>query len=58
LYKHEKWQRASGESEARLSYFKATHFYASELAAASTNAENEQKSELGKKRSSGKMENR
>jgi hypothetical protein len=58
LYKQEKWQRASGESEARLSYFKSTHFYASELAAASTNAENEQKSELGKKRSSGKMENR
>jgi hypothetical protein len=57
LYKQEKWQRASGESEARLSYFKSTHFYASELAAASTNAENEQKSELGKKRSSGKMEN-
>jgi hypothetical protein len=43
LYKQEKWQLASGESEARLSYFKATHFYASELAAASTNAENEQK---------------
>jgi hypothetical protein len=58
LYKQEKWQRASGESEARLSYFKSTHFYASELAAASTNAENEQKSELGQKRSSGKMETR
>ncbi|MCM0042229.1 MAG: DUF4407 domain-containing protein [Algoriphagus sp.] len=58
LYKNEKWQRASGESEARLSYFKATHFYASELAAASINAENEQKSELSKKRAIGKMENR
>ena len=49
LYKQEKWKRSSGESEARLSYFKSTHFYASDLAAASTNAENEQKSELGKK---------
>ena len=58
LYKNEKWQRASGESEARLSYFKATHFYASELSAAATNAASEQKSELGKKRSSGKVENR
>lgn len=58
LYKQEKWQRASGESEARLSYFKSTHFYASELAAASINAENEQKSELGRKRSIRKMENR
>jgi hypothetical protein len=50
LYKNEKWERASGESEARLSYFKATHFYASELSAAATNAANEQKSELGKKK--------
>ena len=58
LYKQEKWQRVSGESVARLNYFKATHFHASDLAAASTNAENEQKSELGKKRSIGKMENR
>ena len=58
LYKQEKWKRLSGESEARLSYFKSTHFYASELAVASTNAENEQKSELGKKRAIGKMENR
>ena len=48
LYKHEKWQRASGESEARLSYFKATHFYASDLAAASTNLGNEQKNQVGK----------
>jgi hypothetical protein len=58
LYKNEKWERASGESEARLSYFKATHFYASELSAAATNVANEQKSEMGKKRSSGKVENR
>ena len=58
LYKNEKWERASGESEARLSYFKATHFYASELSAAATNVANEQKSEMGKKRASGKMENR
>ncbi len=58
LYKQEKWKRSSGESEARLSYFKSTHFYASELAAASTNAENEQKSELGKERSIRQMENR
>ena len=58
LYKNEKWQRVNGESEARLSYFKATHFYASELYAASTNLENEQKFELSNKRSSGKMENR
>lgn len=57
LYKQEKWQRASGESEARLNYFKSTHFYASDLAAEATNAANEQKSELGKKKSSGKMEN-
>ena len=27
LYKNEKWELASGESEARLSYFKATHFF-------------------------------
>lgn len=58
LYKQEKWQRASGESEARLSYFKSTHFYASELAAAATNAENEQQFELGKNRSIGNGENR
>jgi hypothetical protein len=58
LYKHEKWQRSSGESEARLNYFKATHFYASDLTAASTNAENEHKFELNKKRSIGKRENR
>ena len=50
LYKNEKWQRASGESEARLSYFKATHFYASDLAAATTNAENAQKFGLGSAR--------
>ena len=48
LYKNEKWQRASGESEARLNYFKSTHFYASDLAAATTNAANEQKSGLGR----------
>jgi hypothetical protein len=47
LYKNEKWQRASGESEARLNYFKSTHFYASDLAAASANAANEQKFGLG-----------
>lgn len=58
LYKQEKWQRATGESEARLSYFKSTHFYASELSAASTNAANEQKFDLTKKRPIGKMENR
>lgn len=58
LYKQEKWQRSSGESVARLNYFKATHFYASDLAAASTNAENEHKFELNKKRAIGKMENR
>jgi hypothetical protein len=57
LYKNEKWQRANGESEARLNYFKSTHFYASELSAAATNAANEQKSELGKKSSIGKKEN-
>jgi hypothetical protein len=50
LYKNEKWLRTSGESEARLSYFKATHFYASDLAAASTNAANEQKFGLGSAR--------
>jgi hypothetical protein len=44
LYTNEKWQRASGESEARLNYFKSTHFYASDLAAEATNAANEQKS--------------
>lgn len=58
LYKNEKWQRATGESEARLNYFKSTHFYASDLAAEATNAANEQKSKLGKKRSFGKVENR
>jgi hypothetical protein len=58
LYKNEKWHRASGESEARLSYFEATHFYASELSAAATNAANEQKSELRKKKSIGKVDNR
>jgi len=44
LYTNEKWQRTSGESEARLNYFKSTHFYASDLAAEATNAANEQKS--------------
>jgi hypothetical protein len=44
LYKNEKWQRASGESEARLNYFKSTHLYSSDLAAEATNAANEQKS--------------
>lgn len=58
LFKKEKWERASGESEARLSYFKATHFYASDLAAEATNAANEQKFELGKKKASGNKENR
>ncbi|MFM2250154.1 MAG: hypothetical protein RLZZ358_1081 [Bacteroidota bacterium] len=48
LYKNEKWQRATGESEARLNYFKSTHFYASDLAAATTNAANEQKYGLGR----------
>jgi hypothetical protein len=57
LYKNEKWQRAKGESEARLNYFKSTHFYASDLAVEATNAANEQKFELGKKRSIGKKEN-
>jgi hypothetical protein len=51
LYKYEKWHRASGESEARLSYFKSTHFYASDLAAASTNLKNEQKNQVGKSNS-------
>ena len=51
LYKNEKWQRASGESEARLSYFKATHFYASNLAAEATNAAKEQKSGVFQKQS-------
>jgi len=51
LYKDEKWQRASGESEARLSYFQSTHFYASKLAAEATNAANEQKSGVFQKQS-------
>ena len=49
LYRKEKWAFASGESDARLNYFKSTHFYASDLAAASANAANEQKFGLGSK---------
>lgn len=31
LFKGEKWVKAKGESEARVSYFQDTHFYATEL---------------------------
>ncbi len=54
LYTNEKWQRASGESEARLNYFESTHFYASDLAAEATNVANEQKSGVGQMRPSEK----
>lgn len=31
LFKGEKWTKAKGESEARVSYFQDTHFYATDL---------------------------
>lgn len=40
LFKGEKWTFAKGESEARVSYFQDTHFYATDLKKEKTNKKN------------------
>jgi hypothetical protein len=40
LFKGEKWTKAKGESEARVSYFQDTHFYATDLSKEKTNRKN------------------
>ena len=40
LFKSEKWTFSKGESEARVNYFQATHFYASDLNREKTNRRN------------------
>jgi hypothetical protein len=40
LFKGEKWTIAKGESEARVGYFKDTHFYATDLEKEKTNRKN------------------
>ncbi|MFC3878860.1 DUF4407 domain-containing protein [Algoriphagus namhaensis] len=40
LFKGEKWTFAKGESEARVSYFQDTHFYATDLKKEKTNRKN------------------
>lgn len=40
LFKGEKWTIAKGESEARVSYFQDTHFYATDLKKEKTNRKN------------------
>lgn len=45
LFKAEKWTFAKGESEARVSYFQETHFYASDLNKEKTNRTNKAQSE-------------
>lgn len=42
LYKKEKWEVVSGESSARLTYFKGTHYYATELAISKANTSREE----------------
>jgi hypothetical protein len=42
LYKKEKWEVASGESAGRLTYFKGTHYYATELAISNANTSREE----------------
>ncbi len=45
LFKGEKWVRAKGESEARVSYFQDTHFYGNDLNKEKTNRTNKAKTE-------------
>ncbi|PZX55967.1 uncharacterized protein DUF4407 [Algoriphagus ratkowskyi] len=46
LFKGEKWTLAKGESEARISYFQETHFYASDLQKEKTNRKNKIQTEM------------
>lgn len=45
LFKGEKWTKAKGESEARVSYFQDTHFYATDLNKEKTNRKNKAQTE-------------
>lgn len=45
LFKGEKWTKAKGESEARVSYFQDTHFYATDLNKEKTNKKNKAQAE-------------
>lgn len=45
LFKGEKWTKAQGESEARVSYFQDTHFYATDLSKEKTNRKNKAQTE-------------
>jgi hypothetical protein len=45
LFKGEKWVKAKGESEARVSYFQDTHFYGNDLSKEKTNRTNKAKIE-------------
>jgi hypothetical protein len=45
LFKGEKWVKAKGESEARVSYFQDTHFYATDLSKEKTNRKNKAQTE-------------
>ena len=45
LFKGEKWVRAKGESEARVSYFQDTYFYGNDLSKEKTNRTNKAKTE-------------
>jgi len=45
LFKGEKWVKAKGESEARVSYFQDTHFYGTDLNKEKTNRKNKAQTE-------------
>jgi hypothetical protein len=45
LFKGEKWVKTKGESEARVSYFQDTHFYATDLNKEKTNKKNKAQTE-------------
>jgi len=45
LFKGEKWTKAKGESEARVSYFQDTHFYATDLNKEKTNKKHKAQTE-------------
>lgn len=45
LFKGEKWVKAKGESEARVTYFQDTHFYATDLKKEKTNRTNKAETE-------------
>ena len=45
LFKSEKWVKAKGESEARVSYFQDTHFYGNDLNIEKTNRKNQAQTE-------------